>query len=135
MLRVFIWHFVWYSFWVLYESIVWMWDLCLKNKTLLRRKFYDHKKAVACGKCPWSRKEPWLVETFLMNGLSLREENFLDEGKILACGRKLPWSRKILCLWKTYLMKEKPWLVESLLDERNIFAWGKLPWRSKNLGL
>ena len=31
-----------------------------------------------------------LYKPSLMNGLSLFEENFLDEGKILACGRKFP---------------------------------------------
>ena len=124
MLRVFIWYFVWYSFWVLYESIVWMEDLCLKNKILLRENFHDHKKAFACGKRrPWSRKKPWLVETFL------------DEGIIFVWG-KFSWGRKNLDLWKkTSSIKENSLLVENLLEEGKIFACGKLPWWRKSLHL
>ena len=141
------------------KIFAWKIRLCFEKtfviikKPLLAENVLDQGKTLACRKTFACGKRIWWSENFslwetslmkenlglwkpsLMNGISLLEENFLDEGKILACGRKLPWSRKILCLWKTYLIKEKPWLVESFLDERNIFSWGKLPWWRKNLGL
>ena len=161
MLRVFIRYFVWYSFWVLYESIVWMEDLCLKNKILLRENFHDHKKAFACGKRrPWSRKKPWLVETFLGEEIifvwgkfswgrknldlwkktsSIKENsllvgNFLEEGKIFAYG-KLPWWRKSLHLLKAPLMNRISLLEENVLDEWKIFDCGKCPWWRRTLGI
>ena len=133
-------------------SIVW--------KYCMDESFHDHKKAFTCGKRPWSRKKPWLVEivlderiifvwekfswwrknlallkkTFSIKENSLLVENFLDEGKIFVCG-KLPWWRKSLHLLKASFMNRISLLEENFLDEEKLFDCGKRPWWRKTLGL
>ena len=55
---------------------------------------------------------------------SLLVENFLDCGKIFACG-KLPSSWKNLCLRKTLLIMKKYLVVENFLGRENVFGYGK----------
>ena len=65
-------------------------------------------------------------KTSLIKEKSLLVENYLDEGKILTCG-KLLLSRKNICLCKSSFIKKKFWFVENFLEEGKIFACRKLP--------
>ena len=77
---------------------------------MLQVKFHDHKKTFACGK-----RKPWLV------AISLLEENFLDEGKILVVENFLDEGKLLAC--------------DNFPDKAKISTCTKPPWWNKNIGL
>ena len=118
------------------KTLVWEIFLLVENSLDQGENFLDKGKIFVLQKLPRWRKNLCLWKTFLMKEASLLVENFLDPGKIFACGKlficgKLSWWRKNFCSKKTSLIKEKILLMEYLFDKskfvvENFIAEGKI---------
>ena len=117
----------------------------MNEKPWVVETFLDERNIFAWGKFSWWNKNLGLwKKAYLIKQNSLLVENFLNKGKILACGEKfldnekifacgkLPWWQKNFCLWKTFFMKENSWLVEKLFYCGKIIALSLLKMNLSN---